>query len=298
MEQFSTDSDEISLTQTPPPEENGQIFSINVDDSSLYNKLSINEICDPRGASSVVVNIDNDTLSRQLKDDCNLLSSKLEDTQIQPIDFFEVNQLSDKKEQQPTTQIFKSNSANLFEAQITIERHEQNDKMKKRPASSSCLFSSNFNSSFTNESSGSFNNDNNSSSRSNITVLRGPTSLDWGGSTANSSNNSNNSNKIHSCYNQSSECIEINVLESDTPPNSQTLPTATTITHSSTKSSANNNDNDNNQNSGSNNNSPSVILELPVIIGAQIESSSGSSNPTDPYCIPGTSRKWSKETLF
>lgn len=295
MEQFSTDSDEISLTQTPPPEnvsEQHQLISTNIIDSRFNEKLSNkllnnnNKLCDASGAS-VVVNIDK--LS-DFKDDSSLISSNLEQEiqsqKEQHSFFFEQRQRMQQQQQKnrqktPQTQIYKSNSANLFEAQIITERQQQNDKMTRRPASSGCLTSSNFNSSFTNESSLS---NNNSSSRSNITVLQ-----------ANSSNNlhhdNSNNNSNHSSNVPPAGCIEINVIEAIDPSSEQppTLisPVSPTAQHSShSQSPSHPSISSNNQN-----NSSSVILELPVI------ESSSTSSQIDP-CIPGTSRKWSKETLF
>ncbi|XP_055644885.1 uncharacterized protein LOC129780539 isoform X2 [Toxorhynchites rutilus septentrionalis] len=84
---------------------------------------------------------------------------------------------------------------------------------------------------------------------------------------------------------------------------------------SSSKSNNNNNDDNSNQqgeeesnnkcvevnviikNHSSNIKSPSVILELPILT-IEEDSSQLPLSPVDPRCAPGSSRKWSKETLF
>lgn len=242
MEQFSTDSDEISLTQSPPPPPmNSQHEQqLNFEDNNNDTRFNINHFnknnCDASGASvSVVVDIDNDMLSRNYKDDSSLLSSNITNSQLQQ---------PSPSLQQPQ-QKFKSNSVNLinaFETKVIIERHHKNDKITRPASYSGCL--SSFNNLIKNESS---NNNNNEHSTS-ATVSR---------ATAKQEKDL-----------QTGQCIEIKVIDSPTSLSPTVQPPPT--------------------------NSSSVVLELPNLTS---QSESSATTPLDPS-VSGTSRKWSKETLF
>ena len=261
MEQFSTDSDEISLTQSPPSTEqhlpkydshsNKHRNNINGKTDNNRKLLITNVKCD---GASVVVNIDND----------NIYSGLL--------------QTHHNNHQQNSK--FKSNSAGLINtSSAIIERQQSNDKLT-RPASFSgcCVSNSNNNNNYNN-----YNKNHPSSS----------TSLQQKQQQQQQQNESNNSssfniNRNSNNNNNGSECVTIiNVIDpieaassykNSSPSRPSSLSAATTIVaqHQS-----------------------SVILEMPVITTTQNETDSNAAADLNPDpSIPGTSRKWSKETLF
>ena len=248
MDQFSTDSDEISLTQSPPSTEqhlpkydsnsnNKQSNNINFK-TDINKKLSVTNVnCD---GASVVVNIDNDNICSGINHQQN---SKL-----------------------------KSSSTGLINTSSDIiERQQSNDKLT-RPASYSGCFMSNSN-----------NISNNKNHLLSLSSLHQQQNESNNSSSFNIHRNSNSNNN-----NNCSECVTIiNVIDpigaaSSNKKSSPSRPSSLSASNTIQQSS--------------------VILEMPVITTTQNETDSNAAEAEadlnlDPS-IPGTSRKWSKETLF
>ena len=260
MEQFSTDSDEISLTQSPLSTElhlpkydsncNKHRNNINGKTDNNRKLLVTNVKCD---GTSVVVNIDNDNICGRI-----------------------LQTHHNNHQQNPK---LKSNSAGLINtSSAIIERHQSNDKLT-RPASFSgcCVSNSNNNNNYNNY------NKNHPSSSSPLQQQQQQQQ--------NESNNSSsfNINRNSNNNNNGSECVTIiNVIDpieaassykKSSPSRPSSLSAATTIVASTQHTS--------------------VILEMPVITTTQNEADSNAAADLNPDpSIPGTSRKWSKETLF
>lgn len=129
MQQFSTDSDELSITQSPP-NQNLQTINTNIN----LNKKNKNLICDASGASSEN-KINNNNNNDKIKLNC--CPNNYNNNNTASNNNINISHNINNDHSVVVIPNIKSNSVNLlntFETKAIIERHQQNDKLV-RPAS-------------------------------------------------------------------------------------------------------------------------------------------------------------------
>lgn len=265
LQQFSTDSDELSI-----PDE-GECSAapvvIKVAGPSTSVSYSV-ETAGTGGKAAGQSSSSSSTNRIQQQRQCDASSAATSDTVY--VDIEHPNETSclsslsnSNRRGKAKLKTDKVNLVTKIETKAIIERQQQNDSRDRSPSPRSSAQATvpqlhGKSMTLTTVSGSTLPSNQTSSSHSNSHKSKGNNNI----SSSNPNNeNDDNSNQVEDASN--TKCVEVNVII---------------------------------KNHSSNIKSPSVILELPILTIDE-DSSQSPLSPVDP-CVPGPSRKWSKETLF